>query len=450
MPIIEDERTILNLIKLTSSGLQVANFPQIKETLINKYKEIYGSDIDLTNTTADGVFIENISLIISNILQAFNFLYSNLDIRTAQGAYLESLCALTGIYRKSATQSIAYLSITNKGDSNIVLQGGILGTQLSFIDKSNLEWRTCVGDITHSPANQIITLEPNIPQIVPIFCKNYGPVQAKKGWIDTLTSANYDIEFEQLEDAIVGNNLENDAQLRRRRNEVISSSGLTVLSTLKGALLNIGGIEEVKLYNNNTDETMIALDNTYILPGSVYIIINQNQVIEPSIIGSVIYEKMTPGVKTTKSSGIGGTNIEYIANEDEENSLLLNKINWKMISKITSDLIITITLIKYNSFDINTFKDNLISYFNDLTIGEEFTTYEMITAVSSLDLNTNNTRTFIMNSIDLDSDDIIETSFTDYKQYNTKDTCFNLSSSSCEVTETTVGNITTITLSWGE
>ena len=446
MPIIEDERTILNLIKLTSSGLSVATFPQIKETLIEKYKEIYGSDIDLTNTTADGIFIENMSLIISNILQAFNFLYSNLDIRTAQGSYLESLCALTGIYRKSATQSVAYISITNKDDTPIVLQGGLLGTQLSFIDNSSLEWTTCVGDITHSPATQVITLEKDVPQIVPIYCKNYGPVQAKKGWINTLTSANYNIEFEQLEDAIIGSNIENDAQLRRRRNEVISSSGLTVLSTLKGALLNIGGVQEVKLYNNNTGETIVALDNTYVLPGSVYIIIKQSQEIDNSIIGPVIYEKMTPGIKACESSGVCGTNKEYISNE-EQNPLLINKVNWKLVSKIGSGLTITASLIKYNTFDINTFRDNLIAYLNDLNIGKDFTTYEMITELSSADLNTNNTRTFVMNSIDLDSDDVIETTFTDYKQYNTKDTCFNLSND-CSITETTIGNITTIVLTW--
>lgn len=445
MPIVEDERTILNLIKLTSSGLSVATFPQIKETIMEKYREIYGSDIDLTNTTADGVFIENISLIISNILQAFNFLYSNLDIRTAQGAYLESLCALTGIYRKGPSQSVAYLSITNLSAADIVLQGGSLGTQLSFVDNSGFEWTTCVGDITHSPATQVITLIEDIPQIVPVYCKQYGPVQAKKGWINTLTSQNYNIEFEQIEDAILGSNLENDAQLRRRRNEVISSSGLTVLSTLKGALLNIGGVQEVKLYNNNIGDTMVALDNTVIPPGSVYIIIKQNQEIAESIIGPMIYEKMTPGIKTCKSSEVCGINKEYLVEED--NPLLINKVNWKSPTEINSNLTITATLIKYNTFDENTFRDNLRNYLNNLSIGQEFTSYEMITELSSLDLEANNTRTFVMNSIDLDSNDVIETTYTDYKQFETKDTYFNLSDD-CEITTSTVGNITTIVLTW--
>ena len=71
----------------------------------------------------------------------------------------------------------------------------------------------------------------------------------------------------------------------------------------------------------------------------------------------------------------------------------------------------------------------------------------MINELSSLDLEANNTRTFVMNSIDLDSNDVIETTYTDYKQFETKDTYFNLSDD-CSITTSTVSNITTIVLTW--
>ena len=58
---------IQNFIKFTSSGVEVASFVQIRDALINKYKDVYGNDIDLSTGTADGVFINNMALMINNI-----------------------------------------------------------------------------------------------------------------------------------------------------------------------------------------------------------------------------------------------------------------------------------------------------------------------------------------------------------------------------------------------
>lgn len=435
MPLVQDDRTVLNLIKLTSSGLSVASFIQIKDVLSEKFKEIYGSDIDLANTTADGIYVHNVALIISNILQAFNFLYTNLDIRTAQGTYLESLCALSGIYRQSATQSVAYMSITNNEETSITLQGGTSGTQLHFVDNAGIEWTTCVGDVTHSKATSQIVLEPGIAQSVPIYCTIYGPVQAKKGWISTLLTNEYDLSFTQIDDAEIGSNIESDAQLRQRRNENISSSGLTVTSNLRGAISKIGGVKNVKIYNNNTGNYLIALDGTIIQQGSVYVIINQSQVIDDELIGTVIYEKMTPGIKTSKSNEVCGINHSYTY--DEENQVLANVVNWKECTKISSGLIINISLVKYNNFSLNEFCDNLVSYLNNLEIGQTFTTYELLSEMIS------ENRTYVMNSIELQSDDLTIIDMTDYVQYNTKDTCFNLSN-----TPTIVETDNTLVITW--
>ena len=109
MALIQDNRGFASLIQMTGAGLNIADYPAIKRALIEKYKEIYGSDIDLANTTADGVFVETLALMIFNILQNVKFLYSNLDIRTASGKFLDSLAALSGVYRNGATKSKAQL-----------------------------------------------------------------------------------------------------------------------------------------------------------------------------------------------------------------------------------------------------------------------------------------------------------------------------------------------------
>ena len=54
---------ISNFITFTAGGLQIASFVEIREALIARYKEVYGTDIDLSTGTADGVFVNDLALI---------------------------------------------------------------------------------------------------------------------------------------------------------------------------------------------------------------------------------------------------------------------------------------------------------------------------------------------------------------------------------------------------
>ena len=125
--------SIDEFIKFTAGGPIIADYDQIQTALINKYKEVYGYDIDLANTTADGIFVNNLALIINNILQSFKTLYSNLNINTASGVYLDNLCRLSNVTRKRATQSTADLLISATQDTT--LYNGTI-----FIDNTGNEW----------------------------------------------------------------------------------------------------------------------------------------------------------------------------------------------------------------------------------------------------------------------------------------------------------------------
>ena len=62
------EINIDELLKITAGGIKIADYDQILAALVKRYKEVYGSDIDLANTTADGVFVNDLALMINNIL----------------------------------------------------------------------------------------------------------------------------------------------------------------------------------------------------------------------------------------------------------------------------------------------------------------------------------------------------------------------------------------------
>ena len=84
-----------SFITLSKNGLSVASYTQVREAFQELFKSIYGNDIDLSSGSADGTYVDDISLIVNNILQNSKNFYNNLNIDTASGKFLENLCALS-------------------------------------------------------------------------------------------------------------------------------------------------------------------------------------------------------------------------------------------------------------------------------------------------------------------------------------------------------------------
>lgn len=434
MAIKQDNRTFINLIQLTGAGMYIADYPAIKRALVTKYKEIYGEDIDLTNTTADGVFVETLTLMINNILQDVKYLYSNLDIRTASGKYLESLCALTGVYRNLATKSIAQLEVTNTGDSNIILSSV---NPLVCIDQSGLTWRTQL-----EPGITIELIQ-NETQIVDVYCDTVGPITAPQGWINQTIETSGNLTINQIEKAIKGSFAESDSELRSRRNEVISSQGTTVVSNLKGSLLDITGIEDVIVYNNASSTGMTSLDGTVIPQRAIYIILrkNKNVTITDSYIGNRIYNKMTPGIATTNFTGQANTGVSKESSfsptdEDVSGSGSLSvPVYWKEATPINAGLTISITyqpgtyFASADNTTLNLIAKTTVDYLNSLSMNSEIDSYELCQIVNAEDPLFNNTRTYSVLDVELNQTDAMFVSnniFSSLVKYTAKDTYFDI------------------------
>jgi len=428
-------RTLNNLIKLTKGGFDVATYLEIKEAIQNRYREIYGSDIDLATNTSDGIFVEDICLMINNILQTFQLLYSNLDIRTASGEMLDALCALTGIYRSGATKSVAYMNLTNNSSTPLEINSS---NQLSFVDQSGLLWTTVVGDGTHSPLGTTITLNQDEPQALPVYCEISGPNIANKGWINQLATVGLDLSFEQVDNAIIGSYEESDQELKNKRNSSTNSYGLTVVSNLIGALESIGGIEDVFIYNNNTNNFISSLDDTFVNSRTVYIITKQSVELDDRIIGPIIYNKMTPGIPTSQSSSNYGIGHSYTYGSGQA---LQNIVYWKKASPIQYDVVVTINLNKFEGFNPDTLEKNLTEYINSFGINKSFNNYDLMSYLNLADPMFNGLKTYQVYGINISYTGEGNSPFNKVTEgssvtYQAKDTYFDLTGEEVDNTGT--------------
>ena len=384
------EVNIDEFISFNSSGVVIADYDQVQAALVKRYKEIYGLDIDLANTTADGVFVNNLALIINNILQSFKLLYSNLNVDTASGDYLDSLCRLSNVTRKPATKSTAQLILSTTQD-NTPIEPGII-----FIDTTGNEWELLEEGLPAYQGTPIL-LDIGDEYVVTVTCTQTGPIEANPNSITETLEASA-LVISQPEAAAIGSNGETDSELRARRDQSNGSHGITVEESLIGSLLAVEGIEDAYVIDNNTDtDDENTADGTTIKAHSIYISIRRRENVQISneIIGNIIYNTLTPGIATNAFND--DVSNEYATTGISKNMIyplsdlvtyLQNIVYWKECVPITP--IITFDIRKgrnYSESTTNAIVQDIVDYLNTIQISKVPDTNNIIITATYADPN---------------------------------------------------------------
>lgn len=410
MSLFDTKRDYDKLIQFTSAGVSTADFPVIYEAITKQFKTIYGNDIDISDASADGQYLIMLSLLLYNNLQGLKYLNSQLIPASATGKFLDILCKLNNVTRRESSPSKAYLYVKYNGNQNkynpIVNNSA---QQIKVQDLAGHIWtwkQGAAGDGSFST-----NFENNKYYLLPFTCEDYGPVAAVaseefKQLLKTYEKIedfpedtdisnmrgsisipiNYEFEVWQVEDAILGENEESDDSLRSRRIREIGGNGTTTIEGIKGSLLEIEGVKDVIIYNNNTGDTQKAKNGNSILSHDVYIVIRYKNGIEPdeNEIAMTIYNKLTPGIATTE--------FKPVTNLGESKSIIImelgvlsNTIYWTKANSIAPKL--TINYLKNSAFDVDIhnpiIKKAICDFTTELLFDDDLNTSELITYLNS-------------------------------------------------------------------
>ena len=369
------------LIKFTNNGIYTADYIEIYGALVDRYKEIYGSDIDLSTGTADGVWISNISFLIDKLFGCIVDMYKQLNLNEATGAYLDALCSLSNIYRKPATKSNAYVTLTYRGPSSTTFSTQALG----MLDVVGKAWYP----------TQEYTFAPNETKSVYVECEEYGKMECSAGTIIKLINASLPFELTQSTDGNFGLDEETDEELRIRQQSSSGAQGITSIGSLVGSILKITGIRDCYVYNNNTDTDVANVgDGTSVLKHSIYVVVRREDgvTVDDSLIGTAIFNKLTPGIPTTLTTDTTtGTptpkSYQYIAQVNSVYNTYENQFAyWKEAVPIHPTITINLTKQAYYDDSVRTTIGNaLISYANSLPINQALTSDEVIQQILNAD-----------------------------------------------------------------
>lgn len=270
------------------AGIHVPEYAGILDHLTGNFKRIFGQDLYLGQDTQDYQMISLFADCLDDAYTSVVDVYNDRNPNFAFGNSLDLAVAINGLIRKQSSHSRVVLKLT--GNHGTLIKSGSIA-----IDATGINWLTLA--------------DAQIPEAgfveVDAACEMAGAVRAPAGSINQIGSPTAGwISVINEADAVVGQDLESDAELRARRAGALQAQAMGIKEALNGALFALDGVTAVWVFENSTGTT----DSNGIPAHSIAVIVKggENQEIAQTIIN-----KKSPGC------GLYGSVTEEITKNGE-------------------------------------------------------------------------------------------------------------------------------------
>jgi len=338
---------IRDLMYIDENGLTLPDYQTILADFQTGWQNIFGSDVLIAETDIDGQLLALFAQAVNDCGELTSAAYNSFQPSYAIGDALSKLVRINGLVRSSSTSSTATVRIT--GTPNTVIAAGIV------LDDNGNQWALPLNTVIPDPAAQIdVTATAVIP----------GPTAATAGTISTIFNPQLGWSSAvSITDAVVGDGVETDAELRLRQGESTALPSITVVEGLQGALLSLDGVSQVRVYENPTG----APDANGIPAHSIEAVVLGGT---GQDIVDTIGDRKTPGTGTA-----GGSSGTYT---DQYGQTLT--INYEVPDQITIDVEITVVQgVGYDASTTLSIQESVADFINSLEIGEDVVTNRLFT-----------------------------------------------------------------------
>lgn len=228
------------MIQYDQNGLIIQSLLDILSERENRCQAIFGDDFYISGESA----VANLQSADADrelaIQEALLYFASQLDPDQAEGIWLDYICALNNITRYQPTKSTIPITVT-----------GTPGTtknanEVIIVDEATDEYYVNMSDFE---------LDENGKVNVQFQATSWGDIVALSSndfSLKTPTIGVTDVEYNTDGEATIGRNAETDEELRARRNETVSFTASSILSSIKATVIQIEGVKYITVYENDT------------------------------------------------------------------------------------------------------------------------------------------------------------------------------------------------------
>lgn len=332
------------------AGLHIPSYIDIRDDLINEFKQIYGQDIYLENDSQDYQMISAFALKTYDTMQMLQIVYNNRSPKTAVGSGLDGLLKLNGIKRNSASYSTCV--VTLNGDDGTVITNGIAE------DEAGVKW-----DLPSS-----VTLASTSHE-VSVICENIGAIEAAPGTITKIVTPTKGwVSITNKVPAVTGAPVENDDQAKARQSISVAIPSQNMLEGTKAGIAAVSGVKRYKVYDNDTNIT----DENGIPGHSIAAVVEGG--LDADVAQQVYLRKGSGG------GTYGDVSYGYVNGDGLTTSIRFFRPTYANINA-------NITIKKnsgYTTATKNSIKTKIEDYINSLTIGDDVTITGILASILSL------------------------------------------------------------------
>lgn len=222
-----------------ATGLVTQSLTDIVSDLEAGFKSIYGTDINLDANSPDGQMINLFAQAKIDILDCVSQVYNSFSPSAAIGTSLDQRCALNGVIRDGATNTV--ISVVVTADRAVNLLGSTNAVPFTVADAQGNKYYLIDNQTTVSGTNtyEFIAATP-------------GYIVANPNTVTVISTITLGIiSVNNPASAIIqGQNEETDAQLRVRRMQSVALPSSGFLEGLTAGLLSLNDVVGAKVYEN--------------------------------------------------------------------------------------------------------------------------------------------------------------------------------------------------------
>lgn len=265
------------------NGLVTQSLDEIRADLTNKFKTIYGEDINLEQNSPDGQWINILAQEKKDILDLFTQFYNNLDVDSVIGLPQQILYKLNGLTIKAYGYSYCYVNVTVT--ASVTLQG--LDDNIDSADGTGYTVRDVNGNRWILAVTQ--NLQPGT-HLLNFRAADLGSVTALANNINVMETiiAGVSGVNNPANNYITGNTGESAAEFRQRRSRSMAVPSQGFDESVESQLLSLDNVTQAKVYDNRTNQTVNDIP-----PHTLWVIVEGGA---PEDIGRVIYNNLPPGI----------------------------------------------------------------------------------------------------------------------------------------------------------
>lgn len=288
---------------VTADGFVLKRLEDIKAEMQDDARSIFGIGINLDERSPMGQLIGVAAERHSKIWELAQDIYNSQDVMSVEDAAQDLLYEINDVQRLAPTKSTTnlYFLATLTG---ITIP---IGTVVSRSDNPDIKFVTTEEKVTENPVTPFA--------LVPAEAQTTGPIQAPAGTLTVLESVISGVlSVMNLEDAVLGTDLETNEAYRLRRAERLHRRGSATLEGIMKSVETVPGVSEVGIEENASP----TVDDFGRPPHSFETIVTGGS---DALIGAAILAAKPAGIQA-----YGDESVDVLDNENNSHSIGFSRV----------------------------------------------------------------------------------------------------------------------------